>query len=215
MLGGFTEFYFDTEVALEPEMLELSREGGKVDLTPESCRIITMQFQLLDRSGLPASPLMVMREWENEGGEEGMIRKFVEQNLSADPWEFIPVGHNVLFDLGLLKARAEKYGIELNGWELYHQRPYIDIRQILLGMNGFAFRKSGLDQFCAKRNGKEVPFWYEQAQKGDERGFALIDEYIEQEAEEFVRLYSRLKSELPKLRVQMQLFNSNGKKVKV
>ena len=210
------EFYFDTEVALDSESLERAREGERVELTPETCRIITMQFQLLDRSGSPASPLIVMREWETEGGEEGMIRKLVAQNMGegANPWEFIPVGYNVLFDLGMLRGRAEKYGIELDGWELYHQRPFIDIKHILLGMNSFAFRESGLDRFCGKRNGKEVPFWYERAQNGDEAAYGLIDEYVEQEAEEFVALYSRLKRELPRLRVQMNLFNGDGKRVK-
>jgi len=203
------EFYFDSEVALEPGTLELARAGERVALTPDTCSIITMQFQLLDRAGRAASPLMVMREWETPGGEEGMVRRFVEEHLRGNPWEFIPVGYNVLFDLGMRRGRGAKYGIEVGGWELYHQRPFIDVKHILLGMNGFAFKASGLDRFCSKQNGREVPFLYERAQKGDSKAYKLIDEYVEREAAEFVRLYSRLKAELPKLRAQMGLFNGN------
>jgi len=207
------EFYFDTEVALEPKTLEHARAGEKVSLTPDTCRIITMQFQLLDRSGRSASPLMVLKEWETPGGEEEMIRRFVKENLKGNPWEFIPVGCNVLFDLGMLRGRAEKYGIELPDWEIYHQRPFIDIKHILLGMNGFAFKNSGLDKFCGKQSGKDIPFLYERAQKGEEKAYKLIDEYVEREAEEFVSLYSRLKSEHPKLRTQMGLFSKGKMKV--
>ncbi|VVC03161.1 Uncharacterised protein [Candidatus Burarchaeum australiense] len=204
------EYYFDTEVALDAETLEREAAGEKITLSPENCKIITMQFQLLDSSGMPASPLMIMKEWETPGGEEGMIRRFMQENFSSNPWEFIPVGCNVLFDLGLLRGRAEEYGIEMGVWELYHQRPFIDIKHILLGMNGFAFRESGLDKFCGKRNGREIPVWYQLAQKGDAEAYRWIEEYVEEEAAEFVALYSRLKSELPKLRSAMGLFNGAG-----
>jgi len=228
------EYYFDTEVALDEETLAAEAAGAKVKLTPENCRIITMQFQLLDRAGRPASPLIVMKEWDTPGGEEGMIRQFLRENLGAgtNPWDFIPVGYNVLFDLGLLRERAAEYGIEIPAWEIYHQRPFIDIKHILLGMNGFAFKESGLDKFCRKRNGKQVPIWYQMAKTaereekyGKERGganggasvgasaadaYRWIEEYVEEEAAEFVELYSRLKSELPRLRTAMGLFNSNN-----
>jgi hypothetical protein len=234
------EYYFDTEVALDAETLEAEAAGAKVKLTPENCRIITMQFQLLDRSGRPASPLIVMKEWETEGGEEGMIRQFLRENLGAgtNPWDFIPVGYNVLFDLGLLRERAAEYGMEIPAWEIYHQRPFIDIKHILLGMNGFAFKESGLDKFCGKRNGKQVPIWYQMAKTaereekyGKGRGgqieggagtvgsggasaadaYRWIEEYVEEEAAEFVALYSRLKAELPRLRTDMGLFNRSVK----
>ncbi|MDO8339821.1 MAG: hypothetical protein Q7T16_04145 [Candidatus Burarchaeum sp.] len=221
------EYYFDTEVALDEETLAAEAAGAKVKLTPENCKIITMQFQLLDRAGRPASPLIVMKEWDTPGGEEGMIRQFLRENFSAgtNPWEFIPVGYNVLFDLGLLRERAREYGIEMGVWELYHQRPFIDIKHILLGMNGFAFKESGLDKFCGKRNGKQVPVWYQMAKAAEREGkemtgasaadaYRWIEEYVEEEAAEFVELYARLKSELPRLRTAMGLFNGNSMGVK-
>ena len=201
------EYYFDIEVGLGEAALEASMEGRRVALTPENCRIITMQFQLLDRSGKAASPLIVKKVWETGGGEEAMLEKFIQQNMHDNHWEFIPVGCNVLFDLGMLRGRAAKYGIEMPGWELYHQRPFIDVKHILLGMNGFAFRESGLDKFTGKGgSGKDVPVWYARGKGGDLNAYKMIEQYVEREAREFVGLYGRLKAELPKLRVRMGLF---------
>ncbi len=208
------EYYFDMEVGLDEAALTAAAEGKRVALTPENCRIITMQFQLLDRAGRPASPLIVKKVWETRGGEKAMLESFIEQNMSSNPWEFIPVGYNVLFDLGMLRGRAAKYGINVPGWELYHQRPFIDIKHILLGMNGFAFRESGLDKFTGKGgSGKDIPVWYERARAGNVEFYKMIEQYVEREAREFVGLYARLKSELPKLRVQMGLFNREAARV--
>ncbi|MFA6035969.1 MAG: hypothetical protein WC759_03355 [Candidatus Micrarchaeia archaeon] len=229
------EYYFDMEVGLEEGALEETLAGKRVALTPENCRIITMQFQLLDRAGRPASPLIVKKVWETgaseagktgparaghiasggfdqEEAEEAMVRQFIEQNLSSSPWDFIPVGYNVLFDIGMLAGRAKKLGVKVPAsWEMYHQRPFIDVKHILLGMNGFGFRDSGLDKFTGKGgSGKDVPLWYARGRGGDLNSYRMIEQYVEKEAREFVGLYARLKSELPKLRVQMGLFSKEA-----
>jgi len=193
------EYYFDTEVACEGEEYELFIRGES-ELHPEKYKLITIQFQRLDDAGNPAGELQVLKEWEI--GEEEMIRGFSKLLNPKRVWQFIPVGQNLTFDLGMLKERAARYGIMYDGWFLFSQLPRIDMKDICLGMNGFKFAGSGLDKFCNKPgDGEKVPEWY--LNKEYER----ISEYVRREAEEFISFYSRIKKALPKFRLDNGFYN--------
>jgi len=188
------EYYFDTEVGCDEEERELFIRGES-EIRPERYKIITIQFQRLDESGRPAEPLRILKEWEM--GEEGVIRELSKLINPKKAWQFIPVGQNLMFDLGMLKARAAKHGIVYDEWFLFNQLPRIDLKHICLGMNGFKFAGSGLDKFCNKpRDGEKVPVWYLNKE------YEKILEYVSKEAEEFVSLYGRLKHALPKFRME-------------
>jgi hypothetical protein len=193
------EYYFDIEIGYEGECYELFIRGDGM-LHPETCKIITIQFQRLNDEGEPASPLQVLKEWEM--GEEGVIREFSKLLNPRKVWGFIPVGYNLMFDLGMLRGRAAKYGIEYDEWFISNNLPKIDLKDICLGMNGFKFSGSGLDKFCNKPpNGELVPVWYLNEQ------YEKILDYVEREAEEFISLYSKLKKALPKLRMENGLYS--------
>jgi hypothetical protein len=188
------EYYFDTEVGYEEDGYELFIRGES-ELHPECCRIITIQFQKLDELGNPAEPLQVLKEWEM--GEEGIIREFSKFLNPKKAWQFIPVGYNLMFDLGMLKGRAAKYGMKYDDWFISNTLPTIDLRHICLGMNGFKFAGSGLDRFCNKpRSGELVPVWYLNKE------YEKILEYVKKESEEFISLYRKLKHALPKFRME-------------
>lgn len=195
------EMYFDIEVAYEDEKsVEKLRQGlrGPSPL-PSACKIITIQYQFLDKDGKAKAPLQIFKEWESS--EEEIIKKFYPLLNPQTKWEFIPVGQNISFDLGMLRSRAARYGVQYDEWFIHNDLPKIDIKSILLGMNGFVFKDSGLDKFTEKESsGVKVPVWYA------DREYEKILEYIRKETEEFIRFYSQLKILLPQLRKENKFF---------
>jgi len=190
------EMYFDTEVAYTDEkMTELLKEGKRVPFDISKTKIITIQYQLLNRDGTAAGPLQVFKEWESS--EEAIIRKIWTLLNPRTLWDFAPVGYNIHFDLGTLKRRAAAYGIDYPDWYIYHDLPTIDVKGICLAMNGFAFKDSGLDKFTGKRSsGAMVPVWYA------DKDYEKIMEYIRNETESFIAFYAKLKEVMPKVREQ-------------
>lgn len=195
------EMYFDIEIAYtDPAIIERLRKGLK---TPspraENCRIITIQYQLLNSEGRPKSPLRIFREWESS--EEEIIKKATALINPQRMWEFIPVGHNIYFDLGMFKDRAAVYGVKYSNHFIYNDLPAIDIKHICVGMNAFQLKDSGLDKFTGKEtSGAMVPVWYH------DKDYQRIIDYIEKETKEFVEFYAKLKKALPEFRKQQGFF---------
>lgn len=195
------EVYFDCEVAYQdPGDVERLRQGTRgPQPTPDSCKIITVQYQLLDSRGCPSGELQVFKEWESS--EEEIVKKAFQLINPQTKWEVIPVGQNLLFDLGMLRGRAARYGIDYKEWFMYNELPRIDIKDILLGMNSFQFKGSGLDKFTGKESsGISVPIWYSQGE------YQKIMDYIIKETKEFIEFYSKLKLLLPKFREEHGFF---------
>jgi hypothetical protein len=191
------DMYFDIEVAYaDPKYVELMKLGRKTpDPHPSNCKIITAQYQLLKEDGTPKGSLQIFKEWESS--EEAIIRKIATMLNPKRAWEFIPVGHNIYFDLGMLRERASKYGLNYPAWYIYNDLPSIDIKHICVGMNAFKLKDSGLDKFSGKEtSGRDVPIWYQ------DNEYAKIVDYIEKEAKEFIEFYRRLKETLPLFRQQ-------------
>lgn len=195
------EMYFDIEVAfLSNDSAESLRKGLKINPTPKNSKIITIQYQILDENGNAKTPLRIFKEWESS--EEAIIRKVRSILNPRTKWEFVPVGHNIYFDLGMFKERAKLYGHAFDDWQLYHDMPAIDLKHICLALNGFVFRDSGLDKFTAKEtSGYSIPIWYA------EQKFDQIIDYVMKEAKEFVEFYSKLKTIMPDVRKQHGLYN--------
>lgn len=191
------DMYFDVEVAYtDPKHAELLKLGRKTpDPRPENCKIITAQYQLLKDDGSPKGKLQVFKEWDSS--EEQIIRKIATMINPQRKWEFIPVGHNIYFDLGMLRERAALYGIKYPAWFIYNDLPTIDIKHICVGMNAFRLKDSGLDKFSGKEtSGLLVPLWYQ------EKEYGKIIDYVQKEAREFIDFYARLKKALPEFRKQ-------------
>ncbi len=193
------EYYLDTETAYEdPELVEKLRREERVPFDPNNCKIITIQFQQIDRYGRGVGKIHILKEWESS--EEEIIRKFSQVIKPENKWNFIPVGYNIYFDLGLFKKRAEVHGINYDNWFIYHDLPTIDLKPICLALNDFQFKGSGLDKFTGKEHsGAIVPVWYADGE------YEKILHYIEKETEEFLLFYQKLKLTMPKLREELNL----------
>ena len=118
-------------------------------LEPESSKIITIQYQQLDRnSGVPKGPLVILREWEL--GEAEIIKRFIENTPAASgrDFDFVPVGYNLKFEHKFLRHRAERYGlpaIDILG------RPMLDLQRV---KHRHVVRPKGLRQDRQIRRGR-------------------------------------------------------------
>jgi hypothetical protein len=195
-----TEYYYDIEIGYDSlDIIKKLKAGKKVPFDPHSCKIITIQYQRLDNKGKPAAPLKILKEWETS--EEDIVRRLSMLLNPRNVWNFIPVGHNIYFDLGMFMKRARHYRIKYDSWFIYHDLPAIDTKYICIGMNDFQFKDSGLDKFTRKRtDGSLVPVWYH------EKEYDKITDYIEKEAEEFIEFYQKLKKALPEFRRRYRFF---------
>lgn len=162
---------------------------------PKIDKIITIQYQRLDNYGNPIEDLIVLKEWESS--EEEIVKKFYNLFMPNYPFDFISIGQNLLFDYGFLFEKFKKYGLikDDDFLNFIYKKPTIDIHSILIIMNNLQFRGSGLDNFTnKKRDGSIIPIWYSQKEYG------LIEDYIKQETESFLKAFQVLCIELPKLK---------------
>ena len=170
-----TEFYLDIETT---------------GLDPENCKIITIQYQELERkTGKAAGKLNILKEWESS--EKEILEKFIDDSGVLDPYEFefIPVGYNLNFEHNFLKYRTALHGLERID-VLNH--PFIDLKAFGVVMNGGEFKGSGLDKITNKpMSGSNIPIWYENKE------YSRIVKYIEDETKAFLQLNTWLYREMP------------------
>ena len=169
------EYYFDIET------------NG---INPEENKIITLQYQQLDRSGNPTGELVILKEWELT--EEELVKQFLQVFKKL---EFIPVGMNLSFDFKFLLNKIKKYtGKEIEFSE-FTNIPHLDIKSILVMMNNGNFKGSSLTNFTNKKQrGSIVPFYYRN------QDYDKIIKYIEIEAAEFIKFYRDVKLHLQKFK---------------
>jgi len=172
-----TEYYFDIETT---------------GLDPKTDRIITIQWQPLDRvTGDPMDDLTILKEWEST--EESIVREFLRHFDREYTFDFVPVGENLLFDFSFLGRKVAEYGLGDTGPQYFCDRPHIDIRPIEVMINrGF----KGYDRVIDAEGELakvDIPRLYE------EKKFGEIISYVRREAQVFVRAYGILKREMPLL----------------
>jgi hypothetical protein len=177
------EYYFDTETT---------------GIEPNKDKIITIQWQPLSRlSGEQVGELKILKEWESS--EESIIRQFLSEAQCENPFEFIMVGKNLLFDFNFLSKRSARYGISNIDLRFFYGRVWLDIKPILVLMNRGNFR--GYDRVM-DRGGElsevDVPNLYKC------RRYEDIVRYISQETQTFIRFYQMLKKEMPSIGANTQ-----------
>jgi len=155
--------------------------------------ILTIQFQRLDsRTGEKEGDLTILKSWESS--EEDILERFYSIFNPEDLWEFVPIGFNLSFDFFSLLYRWRAIGIEVPPKILFSEHPYIDIKSILVIFNVGSFKGATLQKFLGKRHsGSEVSEWYA---KND---YSSIQEYIEDEADRFIKFYQFLIQKLPSI----------------
>ena len=158
-------------------------------LNPDKDKIITFQYQeLSELSGIPLTQLVIAKEWDSDS--EHIILELIKELLVDSPfWRFVPVGNNLLFDLSFIAARMRIY-FHADFFMQLINRPFIDMKHVLVMMNGGCFRN--YSKMIGKTEfGGNVPIWYQRRQ------YEKIVDYVEREAEAFVRTYGILKRKLP------------------
>jgi len=171
------DYYFDIETT---------------GLDPNKDKIITFQYQELSQvSGIPLTKLIIAKEWDNDCSEEIILQWMKELLIDSPFWSFIPVGNNLLFDFLFISARMGYYfGIDVS-MQLIN-RPFVDIKHPLVLINGGHFRN--YSKMIGKGEvGSQIPVWYQKKQ------YDQIINYIEMEAEAFIRIYQILKRNMPAL----------------
>lgn len=156
----------------------------------EEDKIITIQFQELDKSGEVCGPLIILKEWEM--GESEMIKTFYKRLFRSSNWDFVPCGTNLIFDLTFLWSKFKKYELDVCSLDEYiYNKPIIDIKHTLIIANNLEFKGSGLDQMTNKKtDGKAIPEFYKNME------YNKIESYIKNETESFIECIGKLKNVL-------------------
>ena len=162
-------------------------------LMPERDKIITIQYQEIDRNTAePIGDLVILKEWENS--EQEILEDFVGSTRVTDPYPFafVPVGYNLNFEHNFLRKRLAAYGLPL-----VHllSKPYLDLQAVGVLMNKGEFVGSGLDKITSKPfSGKSIPIWYK------EKEYWRIEDYVKAETRAFLDWAQWLYKEMPELR---------------
>lgn len=177
-----SEYYFDMETT---------------GLDPLNNKIISFQWQQLSGSdGKPLDDLKILKEWESS--EEEILRRFLPVICTENPFDFIMVGKNLIFDFMFLNQRAQAYGLKGFSLQKCHERCWIDLKPILIMINRGRFK--GYDRVIDK-NGSltkvNVPKLYK------EKKYSEIINYIQDESTVFLRAFQTLKKEMPSLKVKL------------
>lgn len=174
------EYYLD---------IETNAKGTKPDV--ENDEILTIQFQRLGMtSGRKQGELTILKSWESS--EEDILERFYSIYHPYEPFIFIPIGLNLKFEFFTLYNRWNKFGFDISLKNLIYDHPYIDIRTILVILNGGSFSGATLNKFTGKtQTGDMIPRWYAN------KDYSSIEKYIIDEAEEFIKLYQRMKEKIP------------------
>lgn len=153
-------------------------------------KIITIQYQELDRAtGNAVGKLVILKEWESS--EREILEKFIRETKIAGNYDFdfIPTGYNLGFEHNFLKERTAVHS--LNPLDIL-SKPFLDLRAFGIIMNKGEFKGSGLDRITGKKtDGSQIPKWYENKE------YAKIVDYIENEAKSFIELNTWLYKEMP------------------
>jgi len=163
-------------------------------LDPERDKIITVQYQRLGmRTGRTGGPLEILKEWESS--ERDVLDRFIPIFTGDNPFSFIAIGCNIPFVYSFLLKRGSLNGIECpDPVYVVGQKPHLDIKPFLVMMNRGSFRGASLDRFTNMSfKGSLIPKLYENGE------YAVIVEFIREEAREFGYLYRHLKDRAPDL----------------
>lgn len=180
---SLVEYYFDMETT---------------GLKPEHDKIITIQTQkLVGRTGEPIGEIDILKEWESS--EKDIIEKMIPLFTCENPFDFIVVGKNLLFDFMFLTQRAKKHGLKGLDMRCFYNRASIDLKPVLVMINNGNFR--GYDKVLDKK-GKlanvKVPSLYK------EKKYAEIIQYIKDEAKVFINAYQKMRKKMPSLAKGLQ-----------
>ena len=175
-----SDYYFD---------IETNPTGDKPDFKNDE--ILTIQFQQIDiKTGEIKGELNILKSWESS--ERDILKKFYSIFSPEDVWKFVPVGFNLSFDFFSLLYRWREIGITVQPKILFSEHPHLDVKPIVVMFNKGSFKGANLEKFIGKsHSGLKVSEWYAK------EDYDSIQEYIEDEADRFIKFYQFLMQRLP------------------
>lgn len=176
------EYYFD---------METYSPGERPD--PENDKIVSIQFQRMDlKTGKSIGKLEILKEWESS--EKEIVTQFYNAFFKdgQSVWDFIAVGMNLNFEWEFLISKFDKYlGKKILSRDLHYNRPHIDIKSIIVLLNGGSFQGAKLDNFTKKpMDGRVIKDYYEK------KDWEKIEDYIKTETESFLEFFQQIKSRI-------------------
>lgn len=174
-------------------------------LDPKKDEIITIQFQKIAiEDGKPEEPLTILKNWEKDSSERVIVSQIAPLLMSTNPFNFVPVGNNLDFEFRFLATKIKNYfGINL-GSEYFHSRPYIDLKPLMILLNGGRFK--GYHLILNKSHeGYNVPIWYQSKE------YDKIIEYVKNEALAFTSFYTNVHNLMFDNNLRQMIFNHNGR----
>lgn len=190
-----TEYYFDIETT---------------GLDPRSDELLALAYQKIQWKS-PSGNLQILARW-NTKSETELLNNIISLGVfdSENPFQFIPVGTNLRFDLSFILGRC--FAKRLLEWdqqrltEFYVQKPMKDIAYSLVLMNNGRFSGSGLDTFTSLKpsDGSVVPkLW-------SERNYRGIEDYIRADAAGFFQVYQAITADLEQLGARLRSETEHG-----
>jgi len=98
--------------------------------------VVAIQYAQLTDGFEPVTDLKVLGVWEFES-EKKLIKEFLEYSkFFEEPFIFIPVGVNIVFDLAFIYTRAKLYKLVSKPFkDILRQKPFIDLKPMLVIIN--------------------------------------------------------------------------------
>jgi hypothetical protein len=158
--------------------------------------LLTIQYARLSRDFEPESDLTILKVWEFSS-ERDLIKFFLEESrLFEDPFTFVPVGVNLLFDLIFLYKIARLYRLVSRPLaDILRDKAFIDLKPVLVVLNNCEFR--GYNKFIdmhmtTETRGQDIPVLYAR------REYNRIVEYIRDEYQATLKVLRQVKEILAK-----------------
>lgn len=167
--------------------IEGIKTGERSD--PATDKLVTLQYQKIKQTtGEPQDILVICREWESS--EQEIVTSFYNRFFrpGTPVTEFIPVGLNLDYAYEVLLALFRKYNLPpVTSYELYYQRPRIDLRPIIVILNDGRFVGASLDAFSIKKGeDRHMEKWY------DKKEYGRIEHYVREDAARFLKIFQYL-----------------------
>lgn len=118
-----------------------------------------------------------------ELSESQIVEALASRIIDKAPFDFVPVGFNVLFDLWVLKRKFAQYGVADLDDRFFIDRPMLDLKHVAVLANQGVFKGVRLGA-----EGNPVKTWH------DEGDWGAIERYLLDKMEHFLkawRLFSR------------------------
>ena len=122
--------------------------------------------------------------------------------MASNPFGFVPIGNNLNFEFKFLASKINQYKKLDVDAGYFHNRPSIDLKPVMILLNGGRFKGYHLILHKAD-SGSSVPQWY------NNKEFDKIIEYVIDETTSFTTFYNKVYHLMFNGDLKNSIFNHN------